>query len=79
MNGPDGPAGEEAAAEERAPWRLWDHIGVISGLLLGLVAFGVLALLALAGDPGALAVIVVVVVGVALIYLGGKMHGSRGR
>ncbi|MHB1987744.1 MAG: hypothetical protein ACYCSF_07150 [Acidimicrobiales bacterium] len=58
-------------------WRLWDHIGVISGVLLGLVAFGGLVVLATAGDAGALAIIVVVVIGIALIFFGGKLHGAR--
>jgi hypothetical protein len=66
-----------AAEEESEPWRLWDHIGVISGIVLGVLAFAILCLLAVAGDPGALAIILVVAVGVALIYLGGRLHGPR--
>jgi len=65
--------------EPRVPWRLWDHIGRISGVVLGLMVFGFLVVLAAAGDPQALAVIVIVVVGVALIYFGGRLHGLRGR
>lgn len=67
----------EVGEPEREPWRLWDHIGVLSGLFLGFLAFCVLVLLAIAGDAGALAIIVVVIVGVALIYAGGKLHGAR--
>lgn len=69
--------GEDVAdpSDERAPFRLWDHIGVISGLLLGLVVFAFLVLLAILGDQAALAIVVVVVAGVALIGFGGKLHG----
>ena len=62
-----------------APWRLWDHIGMISGALLGLALFAFLLVLAVAGDPQALGLVVVIVVGVALIYFGGRLHGLRGR
>lgn len=65
--------------EEREPWRLWDHIGMISGAILGLLAFAVVLLLAIAGDPAAFGIIVVVVIGIALIYAGGKLHGPRRR
>ena len=71
--------GEEdsPAAPVREHWRLWDHIGVISGVFLGLVALAILLLIAAAGDPGALGILVVVIVGVGLIYFGGQLHGSR--
>ncbi|MGC9961940.1 MAG: hypothetical protein ABSE47_08565 [Acidimicrobiales bacterium] len=62
-----------------APWRLWDHIGMISGVLLGLALFAFLVVLAVAGDPQAFGLVVVIVVGVALIYFGGRLHGLRGR
>lgn len=65
--------------EEPEPWRLWDHIGRISGVVLGLLLFALLVLLAVAGDPAALAIIVVVLVGIGLIYLGGRLHGGRRR
>ena len=61
------------------PWRLVDHIGVLSGLALGLLAFGLVVLLAIAGYTPALTLVVVVVVGVALIVVGGRMHGPRRR
>ena len=61
------------------PWRLWDHIGVISGVVLGLMVLGFLVLLAALGDPYAFGLLVVVVVGVALIFFGGKLHGLHGR
>ena len=64
---------------ERPPWRLWDHIGVISGVVLGFMAFGFLVLLAVAGDAQALGLVVIIVTGVALIVFGGKLHGLTGR
>jgi hypothetical protein len=63
----------------RPQWRLWDHIGVISGVLLGLILLGFLVLLAALGDPDALSLLVVLVVGVALIVFGGKLHGLSRR
>ncbi|MGO8874496.1 MAG: hypothetical protein ACLQNG_01845 [Acidimicrobiales bacterium] len=70
---------EGNGGQPAAPWRLWDHIGVISGITLGLLVLGFLVVLAAAGDAQALGLIVVIVVGVALIYFGGRMHGLRGR
>lgn len=73
---------EESRSHEadatRVPFRLWDHIGRISGVVLGLAVFAFLVVLAVAGDPQALGIIVVVVAGVLLIYLGGRLHGERG-
>ncbi len=71
--------GAPPAEEEQEPWRLWDHIGVISGVTLGFLAFAVLVLLAVAGYPGAVTLIVVIVIGIALIYMGGYLHGPRRR
>jgi len=68
------PDGAAENAGGRPPFKLWDHIGVISGLCLGLIVFAFLVLLAILGDQAALAIVVVVVVGVALIGLGGKLH-----
>lgn len=76
---PAAPRGEETGAPERRAWRFGDHVGVLSGLLLGLVALILLVVLAAAGDPSALAILVVIVIGIALIYLGGKLHGDRRR
>lgn len=73
-HGPD-----DAQAGDPQPWHLADHIGVVSGIALGLIALAVLVLLAAAGDPGALGILVVLVIGIALIYFGGQMHGSRSR
>lgn len=60
-------------------WRLRDHVGILSGIFLGLVALAVLILVAAAGDPGAFGILVVVVIGIALIFFGGQLHGSRSR
>ena len=62
-----------------APWRLWDHIGMISGMILGLIALAFLVIVALGGGAGGTGIIVVIVTGVALIYFGGRMHGLRSR
>ncbi|MGH9292349.1 MAG: hypothetical protein ACRDZ6_06175 [Acidimicrobiales bacterium] len=61
------------------PFRARDHIGVISGVVLGLVFVAFLVLLAFAGDPSAFAIIVVVLVGLALLYFGAQIRGTRGR
>lgn len=68
--GGQGPGG-------RPPFRVRDHIGVISGVVLGAFVLAFLVLLAFAGDPNAVAILVVVVVGLALIALGAQMRGSR--
>jgi uncharacterized membrane protein HdeD (DUF308 family) len=81
--GPDGDDGSEEVLPELQPvvvrWRLRDHIGVVSGVVLGLVALAVLVLIAAAGDPGALGILVVIVIGIALIFFGSQLHGSRSR
>lgn len=64
---------------DEGPFKLWDHIGVISAVVLGLVVLGFLIVLAAAGYEAALAIIVVLVAGIAFIYLGGRMHGGHGR
>ena len=69
-----GHAGVEGG---RPPFKLWDHIGVLSGVVFGLVGVGFLVVLAAAGDAGALAILCVIVVGIALIYAGGQFHGPR--
>jgi uncharacterized membrane protein YuzA (DUF378 family) len=61
--------------ESRVPFRLRDHIGVISGLLLGSVAFLFVVALAILGDEPALTLLVVIVVGIALIALGTRIRG----
>lgn len=58
----------------REPFRLRDHIGVISGLFLGFIAFCLVVLLAVKGFEPAVTLLVVVVVGVLLIALGARMR-----
>ncbi len=79
MSDPASLPPEDDSPHEPEPWRARDHVGIISGVLLGLVALGIVLLLAAAGDPGAFGILVVAVVGVALIYFGGQLHGSRRR
>ncbi len=52
---------------------------MISAVVLGLVVFAFLVVLAAAGYEAALAIVVVAVVGVAFIFLGGRMRGGHGR
>jgi hypothetical protein len=54
---------------------LYDHIGRLSGIVLGLIAVAFLAFLASVGYEPALGLLVVVIVGIVLIILGGKMRG----
>jgi hypothetical protein len=72
------PLDEHAGVEGGGlPFKLWDHIGVLSGVVFGLVGVGFLVVLAAAGDGGALAILCVIVAGIALIYAGGQFHGPR--
>ena len=52
---------------------LWGHSGRISGLVLGLLAAAFLVLLGVAGYAPAYGLLVLVVVGMLLIVLGGKV------
>lgn len=56
---------------------LYDHIGRISGVVLGLIAFGFVAFLAAIGSKPALGLVIVLVVGVAMIAIGGRMRAER--
>lgn len=58
----------------RRQW-LWDHIGRLTGLFLGLCAFAFIVLLASLGWTPAYALVVVVLIGMALIIVGGRMRG----
>jgi len=80
-NAPVGKTPEPGGRQEfeRAPFRLVDHIGMISGGLLGAAFVGLLIVLAVAGDPSAVAVVVVIFAGIALISILGQMHGPRRR
>jgi hypothetical protein len=59
----------------REPFRIRDHIGMISGITLGAIAFLAVLALALLGDEQALTLLVVIVVGLGLIALGSRMRG----
>lgn len=59
----------------REPFRIRDHIGMISGIILGSIAFLAVVALALLGDEQALTLLVVIVVGLGLIALGTRMRG----
>jgi hypothetical protein len=59
----------------REKFRIRDHIVVISGLLLGTVAFLFVVALAVMGDEAAVTLLVVIVVGIGLIALGTRMRG----
>jgi hypothetical protein len=61
--------------ESRAKFRIRDHIGVISGLFLGGIAFLSVVALAVMGDEAAVTLLVVMVVGIGLIALGTRMRG----
>lgn len=61
--------------ELRVRFRVRDHIGVISGLFLGGVAFLSVLALAIMGDEQAVTLLVVIVVGIGLIALGTRMRG----
>jgi hypothetical protein len=65
---------EARLATRRAMRRwLWDHSGRISGIALGLFAAAFLVLLGLAGYSPAYGLLVVIVVGLLLVILGGKV------
>lgn len=78
MSHPGGPpGGGRPEAGRPGGWRwLWDHIGRISGILLGLVAFAFLVVLAAVGWPPAYGLLVLAVVGVAMIAVGGRIKGA---
>jgi len=61
--------------EPRTPFRIRDHIGMISGIILGTIALLFVVGLALIGDQAALALLVVMAVGLGLIALGTRMRG----
>ena len=78
MGAPEPPrdlaAGHYQQPGNRRQW-LWGHIGRLSGIVLGIVAFAFLVLLAALGWPPASALVVVVVIGVAMIAIGGRIRG----
>ena len=78
MSAPAGPPVGRRAAAGRAGgwWWLWDHLGRIAGIALGLAAFALVVVLAAAGWPPAYGLIVLVVIGVAMIAVGGRIKGA---
>ncbi len=68
------PGGES----ELLSWKtwLWNHIGRITGTLLGLIAIAAIAFLAAIGFKPALGFLIVIVVGITLIVVGGRIKGS---
>lgn len=61
--------------ESREPFRIRDHVGVISGLFLGGIALLLLLALAIKGYEPAITLVVVIVVFFGLIALGTRMRG----
>jgi len=62
-------------SQDRQPFRIRDHIGMISGVILGTIALLAVVALALVGDEAAVTLLVVIVVGLSLIALGTRMRG----
>ena len=60
--------------QAREPFRIRDHIGVISGLFLGFIAFAFVVAIAIMGDEPAITLLVAFVVVVALISVGARMR-----
>ena len=61
--------------ESREPFRIRDHVGVISGLFLGGTALLLVLALAIKGYEPAITLVVVIVVFFGLIALGTRMRG----
>lgn|GEM_PF-1772852 len=55
---------------------LWDHIGRVAGITLGLLAFAGMVFLAAIGFKPALFLIVLLVAGVAIIAVGGRIRSA---
>jgi hypothetical protein len=61
--------------ESREPFRIRDHVGVISGLFLGGTALLLVLALAIKGYEPAITLVIVIVVFFGLIALGTRMRG----
>jgi len=70
-----GDAGSGGARPGRGQW-LWDHAGRIAGLGLGALAFAAMVFLAAIGFRPALFLVVLLVVGIAIIAVGGRIRGA---
>lgn len=66
---------DEQPLVSRRQW-LWDHAGRLGGIVLGLFAVAFLAILAIAGYTPAALFIPVVLAGLVLIVLGGRIHAG---
>ena len=55
---------------------LYNHIGRLSGTVLGLMAFVGLGFLAVAGSKSALGLLIVIVFGIFVISVGGRLRGA---
>ena len=75
MSTADERSGKELPMVEHS-W-LYDHIGRIAGMALGLIFIIALAFLAIIGFAPALFFLVLVVAGVGIIALGAQMRGGR--
>lgn len=53
----------------------WDHSGRIAGALIALFVVALLVLLAVGGDSAAGVLLALVAAGVAMIAVGGRIHG----
>lgn len=71
------PGGPAEDARPVISWRrwLWDHIGRISGIVLGLFLAAVLGLLMAAGYSAAGFLLLLVLGGMVMIAVGGRIHG----
>lgn len=74
---PGPPVGEVLDAQPAVSTRrwLWDHIGRISGIVLGLIVAAVLCLLMAAGYSAAGFLLLLVLGGMVMIAVGGRIHG----
>ncbi|MDA8291910.1 MAG: hypothetical protein M0Z33_09570 [Actinomycetota bacterium] len=73
---PPGPARtpDGATRARRAAW-LWDHSGRLAGLALGGGGFAAMVFLAAIGFRPALYLVVLLVAGVTVIAVGGRIRG----
>lgn len=70
-----GSALENESLISRKRW-LWEHAGRLAGVALGLLAIAFLALLAIVGYTPAVLFIPVLIAGLVLIIVGGRLHGD---
>ena len=68
-------AGHHGGEPAEASW-LWDHAGRLSGIALGLLALAALVFLAAIGFRPALFLVVLLVAGVVIIAVGGRIRSA---